>query len=355
MYLTVTLLSMILSGSLKRVLIHTIVWSLFITYELALVPWLNIKMTWMYYVLYYSLNISLFYLSTYLLRNFLRRSLGRVITGVALFLLEFTVYLFLVVWGSYLINTGNIHTPWKDISEDGWRHTIWRGTYFIGFSIAYFFILSAIRATKKAGEIHALQLETEKSLIKLQNAYLQAQLRPHLLFNTLNFIYTQEANVSEQKGQSIIMLADTMRYSIKQTDENGKIDLASEIEQIENYIALNQLRFDGKLCISMVTDVDEVSLQYRIPPLLLLTLVENIFKHGDLTEPEHPAIIELRCSDGALHLYCTNLQRTGNKMPSGNIGITNVRALLQHYYADRFSLELEDRKNSFVTDLIVVL
>lgn len=124
--------------------------------------------------------------------------------------------------------------------------------------------------------------EKEKSLLAIKNremqiSLLRSQINPHFLFNTLNSISTLIHTSKEQARKVITNLSDIFRYAL---DSHGEelVKLSSEIEFIENYVRIQQVRFGDRLHFEK--DVDPTCLGILIPPMILQPLVENSVKYG---------------------------------------------------------------------------
>ena len=193
----------------------------------------------------------------------------------------------------------------------------------------------------------------ELELVSSQNAFLQAQINPHLLFNTLNFIHNEVLEVSETASEAIITLSDMMRYSLIENKMDGKVPLEKEIQQIENLIKINQYRFNNKLSLEFHPKGDLGTI--RVIPLLLVPFVENLFKYADLTDAERPATINLQVASGVMEFSTINKKRKTVSFSSPGIGISNIKTRLQSSYAGQFSLQLEDRGSIFSVYLKIIL
>ncbi|WP_181163759.1 sensor histidine kinase [Pontibacter mangrovi] len=223
----------------------------------------------------------------------------------------------------------------------------WRCIYFLGFSTAYWFTRQTIRNTKHINHMKLQRLQAEqdkaeltKGLARSQNALLQAQISPHLLFNTLNFIYNSVQDVSPKASKGVLLLSEVMHYALQRVHEDGKTDLQHEIEHIERYIELNQLRFSYPLHLQLKCSGQ---LQGRIPPLILLTFVENIFKHGDLTDPSQAASIILSYNQNQLHFSTKNKKRKHRPGRGYGIGIQNAKTRLDEFYSeDKYTLAIQE-------------
>jgi len=120
--------------------------------------------------------------------------------------------------------------------------------------------------------------EKERQQIALELSFLKAQVHPHFFFNTLNNLYALTLQKSDLAPEVVLRLSSLMSYMLYESGADT-VPLAKEIANLEDYIALEQLRFGDRLTLTFRKDgltTDPI----RIPPLLLLTFVENSFKHG---------------------------------------------------------------------------
>lgn len=195
----------------------------------------------------------------------------------------------------------------------------------------------------------------EKEKLQADYLFLKAQINPHFLHNTLNFLYARALPLSPELSEGILTLSEIMRYSLDHREEvDGKVLLTRELEHVQNIIRLQQLRFGNSLQVRFVLTGDPAGL--RILPFILITLVENTFKHGDLRDPEHPALIELDVSKaGILHFICSNKKKGGPKELSTGIGLDNSRRRLEFTYGENYSLYIKDQLDLFTVDLTITL
>jgi hypothetical protein len=163
----------------------------------------------------------------------------------------------------------------------------------VGLSIliAYLTYLRDEKKQRKILEEQKMQLEVEKSQANFN--FLKAQINPHFLHNTLNFLYAKSLPYSPELSEGILTLSEIMRYALSEGNaKDGKAPLKDEIEHVRNVIKINQLRFSNKLNVRF--DVEGVVNGAEIIPFILITLVENAFKHGDLKSNEYPIEIKLK-------------------------------------------------------------
>jgi LytS/YehU family sensor histidine kinase len=238
--------------------------------------------------------------------------------------------------------------------------TSWRALYFVLLGFGYWLALNAIANERKQTKLeeqrrldeHQLR-EMEKILMEAEMAFLKAQINPHFLFNALNFFYSQVYPHSENTAKGILLLSDIMRYALKEEDVSGKVMLEKEVQHVQNFIAINQLRFNHKLQIQF-----EVvgSLHFRmILPLILITFVENCFKHGELFECNNPLQIRLEITNDQLFFYTRNKKRTGPKERHSGIGLVNTKKRLDLMYNNRYSLNVTDEPEFYTCSLTITL
>lgn len=222
---------------------------------------------------------------------------------------------------------------------------------FSGISLlaAYLTSLRDEQKQRKVLEQQKMQLEVEKSQANLN--FLKAQINPHFLYNTLNFLYAKSLPYSAELSECILTLSDIMRYSLNEGSKGEQAFLKDEIEHVQNVIRINQFRFSNQLNVrfDVTGDVEGIT----IIPFVLITLVENAFKHGDLKSSEDPITIRLNISESGLYFYCRNKKKSGPKDPSTGIGLDNIRKRLQLAYGDRYLFNVQEDAEQYITELTI--
>ncbi len=215
--------------------------------------------------------------------------------------------------------------------------------------ISIIYISLTLKFLRYAYRSQLQKTQLEKDNIQLELNFLKAQINPHLLFNSLNNL--QSYIVHDEKEKSIELLnrlAGLLRFSLY--EGHGEfVTLQQETTLLKNYIAVESIRYDEKSEIN--TAINDGSLSFMLPALLLMPLVENAFKYSaDLAE----ANLHLRLSteNDILHLFISNSYVRVNRV-DGGIGLQNVRKRLQHYFPGRHLLKIEDKKNVFTVDLTI--
>ena len=197
-------------------------------------------------------------------------------------------------------------------------------------------------------------VQTEKR--KLELDYLKAQTNPHFLFNTLNSIYYDVVNNSEESANSIIRLSELMRFVLHEGKEDF-IPVETEIQLIDNYIELQKRRYKNSLSVHFQAEGDT---QQFIPPLICFTLIENAFKHGMSESIGHCTIeISLRVNDESCFLRIKNpvselIEIHPPDRPKG-LGLKNVRRQLTLIYDENYSLNNVTQDESYICTLKIPL
>ena len=203
--------------------------------------------------------------------------------------------------------------------------------------------LNYLALLKQKEELVSRQVASELNLLK-------AQVQPHFLFNTLNNIYSLSQSGSLQAPSMIAKLSDLMRYFIDDSPKD-KIPLATELEFIENYLELEQIRMLHPLQVNIQIDgnINDI----KVPPMLLMPFIENVFKHGvDKTQHNNELSANLLVHDGRLIYKVVNsLHGENGTCISGGFGLTNLRKRLELLYPGRFEIHTRKQDHHFIAEL----
>ncbi len=198
----------------------------------------------------------------------------------------------------------------------------------------------------------AQQLQIEKQAAELN--YLKSQTNPHFLFNTLNNIYSLARDKSDLAPESILRLSKLLRYMLYETS-GAYIAIEQELKIISDYIALEKLRYDDSLRINFNYDVED--LRQALPPLLLMPLVENAFKHG-VSETRNRPFVDIHLSLKQRKLAFVVINSTDTPLDAQDIkesiGLSNLRRQLELLYTD-YSLSVRPGASNFTATLLISL
>lgn len=197
----------------------------------------------------------------------------------------------------------------------------------------------------------AQQLSQDKLEAELK--FLKAQIHPHFLFNTLNNLYALTLKKSEKAPDIVLRLSELLNYMLY--DCNARwVALKKEIELLENYLALEKIRYGDRL--EIVYHVRGEVGDKTIAPLLILPFVENSFKHGVSGETEKAWVsIDITVSEHELVLKVDNSKSNHNGKEEQDykegIGLTNVKRRLDLLYSDNYELKCIDAEDSYLVVL----
>lgn len=223
--------------------------------------------------------------------------------------------------------------------------------YFpLTFSAAWIFAFIKLIKEQYTVQQHKLSLEKERAETELKT--LKAQLNPHFLFNTLNNIYSLSLVNSPITSKSIAGLSEILDHVLYRC--NGMyVPLSAEITLIKNYIELEKLRYGNRLQVNFTHSTDQ---ETPIAPLILLSLVENAFKHGAGEDIGQPVInIDLRLTDNRFRFMVSNSFIPHHGEENDRIGISNITKQLQLIYPGLYDFNTSTHDNIFVVLLHINL
>jgi len=321
--------------------IHIITWIFFIFYEAIIAGLLSGRFgTFRNYVIHYTLNIALFYIHAHIVLTYGLKDIKQAYWKIPLFFItEISIYFF-AIYGIEFLSIkygGYISTKKFELSVSYFIGPLYRWTFFTGFATGYYFLINFLKERKKTENLEQQRLNNIIQIAKSENAFLKAQIQPHFLFNTLDFIYHNARESSPIAAETILSLSEMMRYAVDSNQDGEFISLGNEIDQVENLINLHQLRQNHSLQIRF--DYDDEVKDLQIIPLVLITLVENIFKHGNLNNLNHPAEISINQNDHTLIIETSNLANLVPNKTGLNSGMENIRKRLAYTYNNLATFE----------------
>jgi len=221
----------------------------------------------------------------------------------------------------------------------------------ISFSLILFLIGGLIRLG-----FSFLKNQNEKKVLENANlnaeiTSLRSQINPHFLFNTLNGIYSLAHEGSAKTKDSILKLSDLLRYVLYDSSDE-KVPLAKDIQYLTNYVDLQRLRLSSKVLIDYKIEGDTKS--NFISPLLLITFIENAFKHGISYSHSSAVHIHIKVFEKTLTLTVKNPVVENNSF-AGGLGLKNVKRRLELLYPGRHSLDIRREGDQNIVNLKIDL
>jgi hypothetical protein len=291
----------------------------------------------------FPIHIAVVYINVYFLipKLVLKKKYGLYISSLALML----ILVYLTRTGlNYLLVTKEI---WPEAEESGkfleLNHVvavILGELYVIGFVTAIKLLVDWTLEIKKNKELAKLQLTTELKLLR-------SQIQPHFFFNTLNSLYALTLKKSDDAPRLVIKLSEMMHYVLYEVN-SAKASLLDEINHINNYIDIKQLRFKDKVESQMLIsgNIEEI----EVPPLLFLSFVENSIKHG-LKESDRVIIkmsFEIKDKNYLKFIIKNSFNPHAQRESKHGIGLTNAKRRLKLLFYNDFTLSTKEKDNTYI-------
>jgi LytS/YehU family sensor histidine kinase len=165
--------------------------------------------------------------------------------------------------------------------------------------------------------------------------FLKSQINPHVLFNNLNTIYSYALEKPNETPELILRLSDNLKHVLYESNAE-KISLNKEIQFIDNYMTFQELRTEGVNTLIYSKSIENENSQ--IAPLLLITIIENAFKHSSLNSEISVSIVE---ENSVLTCVCENdfIQKDSD-LEHYKIGLENLEKRLQLLYKDKYDFTI---------------
>ncbi len=234
-----------------------------------------------------------------------------------------------------------------------WMYIVGRVLDYLTASLVFFMFYTFKKLYQKQQQVEKLQAEQRNAEIK----GLKAQVQPHFLFNTLNMIYGHALKKDEGTPDLILKLSDNFRYMLH-TGDKTKVTVKEEMEHLKDYIELQQMRLTDKVQVKWSQDIDNE--EQLIPPLLLISFVENAFKYSSLLKgTNHPVQFAVSLNNGHFRFTAKNPYREQvvekDEWQKSGIGLKNVKQRLEILYPDKHNLITKKDAGEFLADLTMEL
>lgn len=203
----------------------------------------------------------------------------------------------------------------------------------------------ALKRQKKVGDIENERLNTELMVLR-------DQISPHFFFNTLNNLYALSLEESKETPKMILKLSEMMRYTIYDCNATY-VSLSDEINYLENYISLQQVRLHQEANITFDRQISNTAAE--ISPMVLIVFLENAFKHGIYgTKPNEFVKMHINASDSEINFKLENSIGEAQE-GEGGIGLVNVEKRLNLIYGERHDLQISNDGKAFSVHLRIDL
>lgn len=243
---------------------------------------------------------------------------------------------------------------------DGYSHRVeyFYSSFFIVQMVAITLLIvlfvGMLRFAVEWFELESKRREIENEKLMAELNFLKAQINPHFLFNTLNNLYYLAYTKSDNTTEVIAKLSQMMRYMIYDSN-HPQVLLSKEIEYMQNYISLERLRLNDQIPIKfeVIGNADNL----RIAPLVLITFLENAFKHGVSGNNAKSWVNVTIQLEGKQLIYTVENSKpdTANLHEKSGIGLQNVKRRLDLSYPKQYNLITEDKKDVYFVQVTLAL
>ena len=226
------------------------------------------------------------------------------------------------------------------------------GVYFVVFifiSINLIFLnyKEVVRNEDLSSKFLQAQLQIKEQELK----FLKMQIHPHFLFNSLNTIYGFALKKKDEAPEMILKLSNLLDYILYQVDK-PKVNLQDEINHLEDYVSLEEMRFHDTLHVSF--QKENINSNIQIAPMLLIPFLENSFKHGKIVEEKLEVAIKLSIENNMLIFEITNSSINEENQRKG-IGLENIQKRLEMLYPNAHQLTIKESENQFKIRLEITI
>src|SRR5690606_14967383 len=153
-------------------------------------------------------------------------------------------------------------------------------------------------------------------------------------------------------ADAILKLSEIMRYMIYESNDSW-VSLDKEVQYVVSYVELQKLRFKDGAAVEI--SINGIIDGQKIVPLILISFIENAFKHGVANDAADPIKINIIANQKILHFSVSNKKNTANKDAIGGVGLNNVERRLQLLYPDRYKLNIVHSADHYTTELMLDL
>lgn len=350
----------------KSILLHVGAWLIYTIYiyltNYVANPNVHLIPTLLFLIPYYIT----FYIVLYFLRFPIRR---KVLWSVIVFFLVFVImsafsyifiYSLLPLFGITLYSSGDLRSFVQGA-------IVGYGQFF-AYALLYYYFSSTLR---KERELRILQLENasieqekitrELDIVKLtakeiktkeeklafEYAFLQSQINPHFLYNTLNVLLSQALKISKELAANISKMSEIIRYSMESVEYKiTTVPIHKELEHLQILIDINIMRFGNPYFIDFI--IEGKAQDHQIPPMAFITIVENAFKYGNIRDGNNPVCIHIKLHPSYVCFFCRNKKKKSTTaLTSHHIGIKNLRYRLNAAFNDRYQMDIVDEEEFY--------
>jgi len=298
-----------------------------------------------FYVIFQAIGV--YFNLYYLIPKFLEK--GKYVQYISLVITTIICTAILIVPGYYVSAWLSDKTFFELYQRDPSNYFYFFQINTLPSSAASMTLGMSVKLAKNWIQTKRREQELEKEKLETELKFLKYQFNPHFLFNSINSIFFLIHKNPDMASASLAKFSDLLRYQLYECNDS-QIQLRKEIDYLENFIELEKLRQNNNIDVNVQIDQRYLD-QLEIAPFILMTFVENAFKHVSKDSDKHNWItIKLKNSPEQL-LFSVSNSVSGNKSTDvvsyGGIGLKNVKRRLDLIYPDQYELDIQSSTESF--------
>jgi two-component system, LytTR family, sensor kinase len=252
---------------------------------------------------------------------------------------------FVAYYGTAYLSGLTIHQKWGD--DFSFFRQYWSTTF--PSVVAAVTLGMSIKLTKNWIQAKQRQQALEKEKLETELTFLKNQFNPHFLFNTINSIFFLIHKNPDKASDSLAKFSELLRYQLYECNDR-QIPLTSEVAYMENFVGLEKLRQNDNVSVSLLLNQPSPA-SLGIAPFVLMTFVENAFKHvSKHTDRDNWIRINLDMNQRELN-FCIANSASGEPAAEAvhyrGIGLKNVRRRLDLIYPGQYDLDIQNGPGSF--------
>jgi two-component system LytT family sensor kinase len=328
---------------------HVIGITSFILFEMVLLFFHKSNANFWEFAGYYLFDFVFFYTSAYQFIKGLKNITYRIdLRFIFISLIWIGIFTFADILFTYFLYSLRERTLTNQEVKIFTAKLFFRFTYFYFLAYGLWSARSLVKRERenRIKDVALLTSKNEKAHIEI--ALLRSQITPHLLLNTLNGVYNLVMSTNSKAAVMVELLMDNLHLSLKGSDPEKETTLADEVQLIKNLVRLYaQL---GKSNCQLKIILDAYIQERPFPVNIVATMVENIFKHGDLTDATHPARIMIRNEQSKLLVSLYNKVAPTRQNKKSGIGMENIEKRLTLLFKNRYELHIAHTEEYYQTD-----
>lgn len=211
---------------------------------------------------------------------------------------------------------------------------------YVFFGVVYYFIQLSVF---KEGKRNELEIENQRKELSI----LRSQINPHFLLNAMNNIYALIYHKSDKALGAMDSLSSILQYSLY--EKRNFVSLSREMDLVSNLIELNKMRYDFPIKIKQ--SINPELLEVEIPPFIILPLIENAFKHGDMQHQPEAIKLFIEKEKEELSIVVENRKSANLSDEVSGIGLDNIRKRLELIYPHRHSYKVIESEGKFEVNI----